>query len=97
MPAAGKNVNKTSGSPSYSPCLSSSEDGATMVGKKLKDAVEDPSKTSPPKDGTPTAQPMPKKASSASKAPSPEVSQTVAQIVDKHGYCAVDAHKKDAE
>ena len=25
------------------------------------------------------------------------MSQTVAKIVDKHGYCAVDAHKKDAE
>ena len=97
LPAAGKNVNKTSGSPSYSPCLSSSEDGAAMVEKNLKDAVEDPSKTSPPKDGTPTAQPMPKKDSSASKPPSPEVSPTVGEIVDKHGFCAVDSDKKDAE
>ena len=94
LPAAGKNVNKTSRSPSYSPCLSSSEDGAAMVEKNLKDAVEDPSKTSPPKDVTPTAQPMPKKDSSASKPPSPEESQNVANIVEKHGYCATDSPKK---
>ena len=40
---------------------------------------------------------MPKKDSSASKPPSPEVSPTVGEIVDKHGFCAVDSDKKDAE
>ena len=40
---------------------------------------------------------MPKKDSSASKPPSPEVSPTVGEIVDKHGLCAVDSDKKDAE
>ena len=87
-------VKQTSGSPSYSPCLSSSEDGAAMAEKDPKDAVEDPSKTSPPKDGTPKAQPVPKKDSSASKPPSPEVSQKVKKTVEKHGYSVVDPPKK---
>ena len=90
-PAAGKNVKKTSGSPCYSHSSSRSEDVAAMPEKDLKDAVEDPPETSPPKDGTPTAQPMPKKDDSASKPPSPEVSQNVEKIVEKHGYCAVDS------
>ena len=97
LPAADKDVKQTSRSPSYSHSSSESEDDATMAEKDPKDAVEDPSKTSPPKDGTPTAQPMPKKDSSASKPPSPEVSPTVGEIVDKHGYCAVDSDKKDPE
>ena len=37
---------------------------------------------------------MPKKDDSASKPPSPEVSQKVKKIVDKHGYCAVDPPKE---
>jgi hypothetical protein len=97
LPAADKDVNETSGSPSYSPCRSSSDDVAPMPEKDLKDAVKDIPETSLAKDGTPTAQPMPKKDDSASKPPSPEVSQSVAKIVEEHGYCAVDSHKKDPE
>jgi hypothetical protein len=97
LPAADKDMKKASVSPCYSPSRSSSEDVPSMLLKYLKHADKDTPETSLAKDGTPTAQPMPKKASSASKASSPEVSQTVAKIVDKHGYCAVDAHKKDAE
>ena len=97
LPAAGKDVKKASLSPSYSHSSSGSKDDATMPEKDLKDAVKDTPETSIAKDGTPTAQPMQNKDDSASKPPSPEVSQNVAQIVEKHGYCAVDAHKKDAE
>ena len=90
-PAAGKNVNNATRSPSYSHSSSESQDDAAMPEKDPKDAVEDPPKTSPPKDGTPTAQPVPKKDDSASKPPSPEVSQKVKKIVEKHGYCVVDS------
>ena len=37
---------------------------------------------------------MQNKDGSASKPPSPEVSQNVTKIVEKHGYCAVDSPKK---
>jgi len=97
LPAADKDVNETSGSPSYSHSSSGSEDDATMAEKSLKEPVKDIPETSLAKDGTPTAQPMPKKDDSASKPPSPEVSQSVAKIVEEHGYCAVDSHKKDPE
>ena len=93
-PAAGKNVNNASRSPSYSYSSSASQEDAAMAEKDPKDAVEDPSKTSPPKDGTPKAQPVPKKDSSASKPPSPEVSQKVKKTVEKHGYSVVDPPKK---
>ena len=81
-PAAGKNVNNASRSPSYSYSSSASQDVAPMPEKDLKDAVKDIPETSLAKDGTPTAQPMPKKDDSATKPPSPEVSQSVAKIVD---------------
>ena len=92
-----KDVDTTSGSPSYSHSSSGSEDDATMPEKDLKEPVKDIPETSLAKDGTPTAQPMPKKDDSASKPPSSEVSQSVAKIVEEHGYCAVDSHKKDPE
>ena len=94
LPAADKDVNKTSGSPGYSHSSSGSEDDATMAEKSLKEPVKDIPETSLAKDGTPTAQPMQKKGGSASKPPSPEVSQNVDKIVEKHGYCAVDSPKK---
>ena len=93
-PASGKNVDKAPKSPSYSPCLSESEDDTTMAEKDPKDAVEDPSKTSPPKDGTPTAQPMPKKADSASKPRSKDSVSKDKEIVDKFGYAIVDPPKE---
>ena len=90
-------VEKKSSSSSYSHSRSGSEDVATMLVKSLKDPVEDTPEKSLAKDGTPTAQPMQKKGGSASKPPSPEVSQSVAKSVDKHGYCAADSKKKDPE
>ena len=100
-PASGKNVDKAPKSPSYSPCLSESEDDTTMAEKDPKDAVEDPSKTSRPKDGTPKAQPVPKKADSASKPRSKDSVSKDKEIVDKFGYVIVDppqeVPKKSAE
>ena len=86
-PASGKNVDKAPKSPSYSPCLSESEDDTTMAEKDPKDAVEDPSKTSPPKDDTRKAQPVPKNDDAVSK---PRSLQKVKKTVDKHGYSVVD-------
>ena len=97
LPAADKDVKKASVSPCYSQSRSSSEYVPSMLLKDLKHAVKDTPETSLAKDGTPTAQPMPKKDDSASKPHSPEVSQSVAKIVEEHGYCAVDSHKKDPE
>ena len=96
-PAADKNVKNAPRSPSYSHSSSGSEDDATMAEKSLKEPVKDIPETSLAKDGTHTAQPMPKKDDSASKPPSPEVSQSVAKNFEEHGYCAVDSHKKDPE
>ena len=93
-PAAGKNVDKAPRSPSYSHSSAKSQEDAAMPEKDPEDAVKNPPKTSRPKDGTPTAQPMQNKDGSASKPPSLEVSQNVAKIVEKHGYCAVDSPKK---
>ena len=93
-PAAVKDVKKTSRSPCYSHSSSESEDDAAMPEKDPKDAVEDPPEKSLPKDGTPTAQPVPKKDDSASKPPSPQNSQKVKKIVEKHGYSVVDPPKK---
>ena len=99
--AADKNVNNATRSPSYSPCLSGSEDGFPMPEKDPKDAVEDPSKKSPPKDGTPKAEPVPKKADSASKPRSKDSVSKDKEIVDKFGYAVVDppneVPKKSAE
>ena len=97
-PAAGKNVDKAPRSPCYSPCLSGSEDGFPMPEKDPKDDVEDPSKKSPPKDGTPKAQPVPKNDDAVSK---PRSLQKVKKTVDKYGYSVVDppnqVPKKSAE
>ena len=66
-PAAGKNVDKAPSSPSYSHSSSESQEDAAMPEKDPEDAVKDPPEKSPPKDGTPTAQPVPKKDDSVSK------------------------------
>ena len=92
-PAAGKNVDKAPRSPSYSHSSAKSQEDAAMPEKDPEDAVKDPPEKSPPKDGTPVT----KNDDSVSKPPSPEVSPTVGEIVDKHGFCAVDSDKKDAE
>ena len=94
-----KTVDTTSGSPCYSPSPSGSEDVATMLGKSLKEPVKDVAEESLPKDGTTTAQPVQKKAGSASQPPSPDMSQNVNNIVEKHGYAVVkpldESSKKD--
>ena len=95
--AAGQNVHKAPRSPSYSHSPSESEDDTTMAEKDPKDAVEDSSKTSPPKDDTP----VPKKADSASKPRSKDSVSKDKEIVDKFGYVIVDppqeVPKKSAE
>jgi len=88
-PAAGKNVNNASRSPSYSYSSSASQEDAAMAEKDPKDAVEDP-----PKDGTPKAQPVPKKDDSVSKPFSPQNLQKVKKAVEKHGYSVVDPPPK---
>jgi hypothetical protein len=64
-----------------------------MLEENLKEPVEDTPETSLPKDGTTTAQPMQKKGGSASKPPSPDMSQNVDKIVEKHGYACVNPPK----
>ena len=85
-----KDVDKTSGSPCYSPSPAGSEDDATMLEESPKEPVKDTADKSLPKDGTTTAQPVQKKAGSASQPPSPHMSQNVDKIVQKHGYAVVD-------
>ena len=65
-----------------------------MPEKDPKDAVKDPSKKSPPKDGTPTAQPVPKEDDSVSKPSLPQNLQKVKKAVEKHGYSVVDPPKE---
>ena len=89
-PAAGKNVDKAPRSPSYSHSSAASQEDAAMPEKDPEDAVKDPPEKSPPKDGTPVT----KNDDSVSKPPSPEVSQKVKKIVEKHGYCAVKPPKE---
>ena len=89
-PAAGKNVDKAPSSPSYSHSSAKSQEDAAMPEKDPEDAVKDPPEKSPPKDGTPVT----KNDDSVSKPPSPEVSQKVKKIVEKHGYCAVNPPKE---
>ena len=89
-PAADKNVKNAPRSPSYSYSSSKSEDDTAMPEKDPKDAVKDPSKKSPPKDGTPTAQPVPKEDDSVSKPPLPQNLQKVKKAVEKHGYSVVE-------
>ena len=89
-PAEVKDVDKTSGSPCYSPSPAGSEDDATMLEESPKEPVKDTADKSLPKDGTTTAQPVQKKAGSASQPPSPHMSQNVDEIVQKHGYAVVD-------
>jgi hypothetical protein len=84
-PAADKNVKNAPRSPSYSYSSSKSEDDTAMPEKDPKDAVKDPSKKSPPKDGTPTAQPVPKEDDSVSKPSSLQNLQKVKNAVEKHG------------
>ena len=86
-PAAGKNVDKAPRSPSYSPCLSSSEEDAAMREKDPEDAVQDPPEKSRPKHGTPKAQPVPKNDDAVSK---PRSLQKVKKTVDKYGYMRID-------
>jgi hypothetical protein len=97
-PAVDKNVDKAPSSPSYSPCLSGSEDGFPRPEKDPEDAVKDPPEKSPPKDGTPKAQPVPKNDDAVSK---PRSLQKVKKTVDKYGYSVVDppnqVPKKSAE
>jgi hypothetical protein len=97
-PAAGKNVDNASSSSSYSHSSAASQEAAAMPEKDPEDAVEDPPKTSPPKDGTPKAQPVPKKDDSVSKPSSAPSLQKLKKTVDKYGYSVVDAPpKKNAE
>ena len=92
--AEDKDVDKTSGSPCYSPSPSGSEDVATMLEKSLKEPVKDAAEESLTKDSTTTAQPVQKKAGSPSQPPSPDMSQKVDTIVEKHGYACVTPPKK---
>ena len=97
-PAAGKNVDNASSSSSYSHSSAASQEAAAMPEKDPEDAVKDPPKTSPPKDGTPKAQPVPKKDDSVSKPSSALNLQRLKKTVDKHGYSVVDPPpKKNAE
>jgi len=100
-PAAGKNADNASSSPSYSHSSAASQEDAAMPEKDPEDAVKDPPKTSRPKDGTPKAQPVPKKADSASKPRSKDSVSKDNEIVDKFGYVIVDppnqVPKKSAE
>ena len=56
-----------------------------MPEKDLKEPIEGTPETSLAKDGTPTAQPVPKEDDPASKAPLAQKLQKVKNIVDKHG------------
>ena len=100
-PAAGKNVDNASSSPSYSHSSAASQEDAAMAEKAPEDAVEDPPKTSPPKDGTPKAQPVPKKDDSVSKPRSKNSVSKENKAVEKYGYSVVDppnqVPKKSAE
>ena len=97
-PAAGKNVDKAPSSPSYSHSSAKSQEDAAMPEKDPEDAVKDPPKTSPPKDGTPKAQPVPKKDDSVSKPSSALNLQRLKKTVDKYGYSVVGPPpKKSAE
>ena len=58
-----------------------------MPEKDPEDAVKDPPEKSPPKGGTPKAQPVPKNDGAVSK---PRSLQKVKKTVDKHGYSVVD-------
>ena len=94
LPAADKDVKQTSGSLSYSHSSLGSADVPPMPKKDPKEPLKDNPETSLAKDSTPMVQPMQNKDGSVSKPPSPEVSQKVKKIVEKHGYCAVDSPKK---
>ena len=89
-PAAGKNVDKAPRSPSYSHSSAKSQEDAAMPEKDPEDAVKDPPEKSPPKDGTPKAQPVPKNDDAVSK---PRSLQKVKKTVDKYGYSLVDPPK----
>ena len=93
-PAAGKNVDNASSASSYSHSSAESQEAAAMPEKDPEDAVKDPPKTSRPKDGTPKAQPVPKKADSASKPRSKDSVSKDKEIVDKFGYAIVDPPKE---
>jgi len=100
-PAAGKNVDNASGSSSYSHSTSESQEAAAMPEKDPEDAVKNPPKTSRPKDGTPTAQPVPKNDDSVSKPRSKNSVSKENKAVEKYGYSVVDppneVPKKSAE
>ena len=88
--AAGKNVDKAPRSPSYSPCLSGSEDGFPMPEKGPEDAVKDPPEKSPPKDGTPVT----KNDDSVTKPRSKNSVSKETKAVEKYGYSVVDPPKE---
>jgi len=100
-PAAGKNVDKAPSSPSYSHSSAKSQEDAAMPEKDPEDAVKDPPEKSPPKDGTPKAQPVPKNDDSVSKPRSKNSVSKETKTVDKYGYSVVDppneVPKKSAE
>ena len=96
-PPAGKSLDNASSSSSYSHSASESQEAAAMPEKDPEDAVKDPPKKSPPKDGTPKAQPV-------TKTSKPRGKNSVSKekkAVDKYGYCRVDppmeVPKKNAE
>ena len=64
-----KDVDKTSGSPCYSPSPAGSKDEAKMLEESPKEPVKDTADKSLPKDGTTPAQPVQKKAGSPSQSP----------------------------
>jgi hypothetical protein len=93
-PAAGKNVDKAPRSPSYSHSSAKSQEDAAMPEKDPEDAVKDPPKKSPPKDGTPKAQPVTKKDDSVSKPRSKNSVSKEKKAVEKYGYSVVDPPKE---
>ena len=93
-PGEVEDVEKKLRSPSYSHSSSASEDEGEMVEELPKEPVKDTAEKSLPKAGTTTAQPVQKKAGSASQPPSSQNLQTVKQTVEKHGYIVVDPPDK---